>query len=230
MLLGWNEIVRRATLDQSIADKHFGPAGGGAPRSPLLATWIMSNGKLEKTREERALSVAELAEDLHDWPTGRFVIQQRESDKILEKLRSYEGRKLSMAERKTRIALRKKLRVLTDAEDLAVRAVNLMLADPELSGWFLTNGEPNNGVPLAIEAFLKNHLRPEFGRVPHDATYLRVSPPRDPHRRCSTLLTKQEVSSILSITSKRKKRYGKPLTDTVMELPMMFGLAKRRLQ
>jgi hypothetical protein len=36
VLLGWNEIVRRATLDQSVADKHFGPAGGGAPRSPLL--------------------------------------------------------------------------------------------------------------------------------------------------------------------------------------------------
>lgn len=219
VLLGWNEIVRRATLDQSVADKHFGPAGGGAPRSPLLATWIMSNGKLEKTGEELALSVAELAQDLHDWPTGHFVIRQRESDKILEKLRSYEGRELSTAERKTRIALRKKLRVLTDAEGLAVRAVNLMLTDPELSGWFLTHGEPHHRTPLEIEAFLNNHLSPKFDRVTFDSTHLRMSPPGDPDRRYSTLLTKQEVSSILNIMSKRKKWYGRPATDIVMELP-----------
>ena len=80
-LLGWNDIVRRATLDPSVADKHFGPAGGGALRSPLLATWMMSNGKLEQTGEELALSVEELTHDFHDWPKGHFVIRQRESDR-----------------------------------------------------------------------------------------------------------------------------------------------------
>lgn len=219
VLLGWNEIVRRAALDRSVADKHFGPAGGGAPRSPLLATWIMSNGKLEKTGDELALSVEELTQDLHDWPTGHFVIRQRESDDILEKLRPYEGRRLSTAERRTRVALRKKLRALTDAEDLAVRAVNLMLSDPELSVWFLKVWEPYGDTPLAIEAFVNNHLKPKAGTVPSDAIYLRMSPPGDPDRRCSTLLSKQEVSSILSIMSDREKRYGAALTDTVSELP-----------
>lgn len=219
VLLGWNEIVRRATLDPSVADKHFGPAGGGAPRSPLLATWIMSKGKLEKTDEELVLSVEELTQDLHDWPTGHFVIRQRESDKILEKLRSYEGRSLSTAERRKRVTLRNKLRLLTDAEVLAVRAVNLMLTDPELSVWFLKVWEPYGDTPLAIEAFVNNHLKPKAGTIPYDATYLRMSPPGDPDRRCSTLLSKREVSSILNIMAERKTRYGAPLTETVSELP-----------
>jgi len=38
-VLGWSEIIRRATLHEDVANKHFGP-GGGAPRAPLLATWV----------------------------------------------------------------------------------------------------------------------------------------------------------------------------------------------
>ncbi|MEJ2375712.1 MAG: hypothetical protein P8Y71_09935, partial [Pseudolabrys sp.] len=123
-------ILRRATLDQDVANKHFGPAGGGAPRSPLLATWMISKGHLEKTGRELALSVEELTQDLHDWPTGHFVIRQRESDALTEKLRHFESRNLSTAERKQRIALRKELRILTDAEERDVRGVKLMLTDP----------------------------------------------------------------------------------------------------
>jgi hypothetical protein len=104
ILLGWNEIVRRATLDRNVADKHFGSAGGGAPRSPLLATWMLSKGRLEKTGEELALSVEELIQDLHDWPTGHFILRLRESDDLTEKLRRYEGRNLSNNERKQRKA------------------------------------------------------------------------------------------------------------------------------
>jgi hypothetical protein len=218
VLLGWNEIVRRATIDSSVADKHFGPAGGGAPRSPLLATWIMYDGKLEKTRDELALSVTELVQDLHDWPTGHFVIRQRESDEIRKKLRIYEGRGLSTAERRARVALRKELHALTDAEDRAVRAVNLMITDPELSAWFLKVWEPYGDLPLAIEAFVNNELRPELVNNPPYAT-LRMSPPRDPERRCSTGLSEQEASSIQSLIHKRMKLFGKPATDTVAELP-----------
>jgi hypothetical protein len=157
VLLGWNELVRRATLDPSVANKHFGPAGGGAPRSPLLATWFMSSGKLEMSGEELALSVEELVQDFHDWPTGHFIIRQRESDKLLEKRRLYEGKPLSTDERKKRVELRKELRVLTNAEDLAVRAVKLILTDPELSIWFLKTW---NDAPLTIEAFVNNYVRP----------------------------------------------------------------------
>ena len=91
--------MRRATLDRAVMAKHFAPVGAKNPRSPLLATWIMSDGRLQTTGEHLALDVAELSEDLHDWPTGHFVIRQRESDDLLTELRRYEGRELSTDER-----------------------------------------------------------------------------------------------------------------------------------
>jgi hypothetical protein len=83
-------------------------------------------------------------------------------DEILKKLRIYDGRESSTAQHVARVALRKELRALTDAEDRAVRAVNLMMTDPELSPWFLKVWEPYGDLPLAIEAFVNNELRPKL--------------------------------------------------------------------
>ena len=154
ILLGWGEIVRRATLDRAVADKHFGMAGGHA-RSPLLATWFTSRRRLEKTGRELAVSVEELALDLHDWPMGHIVVREHESDALLERLRPFEGRQLTLAQRQTRIALRKQLRVTTDTEARIVRGVTLMLSDPDLSGWILKvweeDGERHHVRDLADE-------------------------------------------------------------------------------
>ncbi|MCG5076490.1 restriction endonuclease [Paraburkholderia tagetis] len=217
VLLGWGEIVRRATIDPQVANKHFGPSGGGAPHSPLLATWMMSKGKLEKTGTEFELSVIELIQDLHDWPNGHIVIRQRESDALLEQLRSFEGKKLSIKERKDRIKLRDDFRVLTDAEKFAERGILLMLTDPDVSVWLLTIWEQD--APLAIEAFVNNHLRPWNRASAASDVYLRMSPPGDPERRCSTPLSQEDVSLIWGIQTERQARFGNPLTDTVDELP-----------
>lgn len=217
VLLGWGEIVRRAILDPQVADKHFGPSGGGALGSPLLATWMMSKHKLEKTGDELELSTKELIQDIHDWPTGHIVIRQRESDDLLEQLRSYEGRKLSVKDRKKRIKLRDDLRVLTDAEGEAAQAIMLMLTDPDVSTWLLKVWE--NDAPLAIEAFINNHLRPRVGSSITSNQYLRMSPPGDPERRCSASISEKDVAAILEIMEWRRKEYGKPLTETVDELP-----------
>ncbi len=217
VLLGWSEIVRRATLDPQVADKHFGPSGGGAPRSPLLATWMMSKGKLEKTGAELELSVKELTQDLHDWPTGHIVVRQRESDALLEKLRDYEGRRLPDKKRKERINLRDELRVLTDAEDEAARAIMLMLADTDVSVWVLKVWEKD--APPAIEAFVNNQLRPRKRRSNAGTLYLRMSPPGDPERRCSEHLSQDDISAISKIKEWRREKFGKPLTETVDELP-----------
>jgi len=56
-VLGWSEIVRRATLHDRVADKHFGP-GGGAPRAPLLATLFTSGGRFEDRKLESHPRVA----------------------------------------------------------------------------------------------------------------------------------------------------------------------------
>ena len=44
-VIGWGELVRRATRHQHVAAKHFGSYSLG-PASPLLATWRASAGKL----------------------------------------------------------------------------------------------------------------------------------------------------------------------------------------
>ncbi len=217
VLLGWSEIVRRATLDPQVADKHFGPSGGGAPRSPLLATWMMSNGKLEETGAEIELSVKELTQDMHDWPTGHVVVRQRESDALLEKLRGYEGRTLSDKDRKARIKLRDELRVLTDAEGEAARAIMLMLADVDVSVWTLKVWDTD--APIAIEAFTNGQLRPRQSPSDASSLYLRMSPPGDPERRCSEHLSHADIEAISKIKAWRQEQFGKPLTETVDELP-----------
>lgn len=219
VLLGWNEIVRRATLDPTVADKHFAPAGGGAPRSPLLATWFMSDSKLEITTDELSMCVEELVQDLLDHPNGHFVIRQRESDQILQELRKYEGRTLSTSQRRKRIALRKELRVLTDAEKRAVRAIRMMITDPEISGWLLKVWEPYGDLPLTIEAFINDHTGLLVGNHSTHTSYLRMSPSGDPERRCATPLNAADLSAIWDIMETRRNRFGSPLTDTVSELP-----------
>lgn len=223
-LLGWGEILRRATCDRDVADKHFGPSGGGAPRSPLLATWMMSDGKLEKTGAELELSVNELVLDLHDWPTGHIVVRQRESDALLDKLRMFEGKALDTDKRKKRIALRNRLRILTDTERQAADAIMLMLTDPDLSGWLKVFPDD---LPLTIESYINNELRPKLPQPQSGrgngagALYLRMSPPgySGSDRRCSATLSHADMASISAIMKERVKMFGNPATNTVGELP-----------
>jgi hypothetical protein len=217
VLLGWTEIIRRVSLYPQVADKHFAFSGGSVPSSPLLATWMMSKGKLLKTGDEFEICVHELIQDLHDWPHGHVVIRQRESDDLLERLRAFEGRSLSLRDRKERIRLREELRVLSDAEKNAERAIRLMLTEPEVSVWLLKIWE--DGVSLAIEGFVNNHLRPWRDHSHACDLYLRMSPPGDSERTCSACLSRKDVSSIMDIMRKRQAMYGKTLTDKVGDLP-----------
>jgi hypothetical protein len=218
VVLGWAEIVRRATRDPQVANKHFGPAGGGAPRSPLLATWMMSNGKLELSGGDLELSVAELVQDLYDWPDGHIVIRQRESDALLETLRHFEGRDLTTEQRKERVALRTQLQKLKAAEALAVQGVMLMLTDPVVSELILKVWE--NDAPLAIQGFLNGHLGLGAQENSFGKTYLRLTLPDGDHHSCSTVISEEHVASILAIRQKRIEMFGNALTDTVADLPM----------
>ena len=216
-LFGWEEIVRRAMLDPAVTAKHFGPSVGVAARSPLLATWFMSEGRLEMTGDDLALAVAELSQDLHDWPTGHFVIRQRESDALLSRLRNFEGRQLSRPDRELRVKFRAELRTLTDAEGRAVRAVSLMLVDPDVSAWLQSVYEPYDRSPVAIESFINEQVNPSPVRgMP---IYLRMTPPDEPESRIQTPLSAAEVSCITAIMEKRRERYGAFLTECVSELP-----------
>jgi hypothetical protein len=46
-----------------------------------------------------------------------------------------------------------------------------------------------------------------------------MSPPGDPERRCSEHLSQDDISAISKIKEWRREKFGKPLTETVDELP-----------
>jgi hypothetical protein len=76
-VIGWRELVRRATRHQDVAGKHFG-SYSSKPASPLLATWRSSAGKLLLDDRELAIAVRELIHDLRDYPAGRILFRQQE--------------------------------------------------------------------------------------------------------------------------------------------------------
>lgn len=218
IVLGWGEIVRRATLDPDVADKHFGPIGGGTPRSPLLAVWMMSGGVLDKTGRELELSVAELAQDLRDMPSGHFVVRQRESEAIVETLKAFEGPGLSQSQRQERINLREKLRILTDREARAVDGVRAMLTDPDIAPWVLQVWRPSLA-HVSVSAYVQDHTG---GLIPTGVSnWLRLYPPNDylSEHRQTVRLTAEEAASVMRAEQKHMTKYKKPMTQSVDELP-----------
>lgn len=218
-VLGWREILRRATKDSDVVDKHFGPAGGGKPRSPLLAVLMMKDGALEKTGKELELSIAELAQDLRDHPAGHFVIRQQESDNLVEKLKKFERSGLSQAQRQRRIDLREELRVLTDREARAVEGVRAMLTDPEIAPYVLRVFQPSLA-HVTVAAYVQNHIGGAHigsGVSP----WLRLYPPKDygHERRQSARLTKHEAAAVMGRQQDFLEKHKKPMSPIVAELP-----------
>ena len=55
------------------------------------------------------MTCRELIHDLRDFPEERIALRQRESDELVSKLAAYDGRPLTITERKARLELRDKL-------------------------------------------------------------------------------------------------------------------------
>jgi hypothetical protein len=81
-VIGWRELVRRATRHPLVAAKHFGAYSQG-PASPLLATWQAADGKLLLADRELGIAIRELVHDIRDYPAGRIVVRQKESEDLL---------------------------------------------------------------------------------------------------------------------------------------------------
>jgi len=218
VLLGWGEIVRRATLHEDVANKHFGRSGG-EPRSPLLATWFCTKGKLELSGRELGIALKELAQDLQDWPMGRVVVRQRESDALLDRLHAFVGRDLGLDEREERINLRDELRRMTDREARAIQGLMLMLSEEPLRTYMTRVYIDDGHLAAAVHAHVENSLNPNFSLVDPNHTEARVRSPRDPETRMTIYMPKEAVSEILLLQQKRTAEYGRPLTDTIDELP-----------
>lgn len=217
VLLGWNELARRASLHPQVSDKHFGPSGVGAPRSPLLATWMMSGGKIVLTEQELELCVQELALDFHDWPAGHIAVRQRESDVLAESLRALEGNKLSVPSRKQRIKIRNDLRRLVEEERFAERGIKLMLTDPDLSSYILNVWEKE--AHLVIEGFMNTQVARGASNDQEPDHYLRLHWPDKPEEWISASLSAENISAIWGRNEAFKAQFGNPIVECVSELP-----------
>lgn len=218
VLLGWSELVRRVTLHREVADKHFG-AIGGTPAAPLLATWFTSKGKLELKGDDLEVSVQELALDLQDWPRGRIVVRQRESDRLLEEIQAFGSNSLSIERRRRRIELRKKLQFNIDKEQAIVRGITFMLTDPTVSPILVKVWEDET--TTTIKAFIERLLKSEPSTTYQSDHELHIWPPGD--KRLETRLKIIYPAQLYADISKLKlnyiKKWGKNLMGSVGELP-----------
>lgn len=218
-VLGWSEIARRATLHSNVAEKHFGP-GGGAPRAPLLATWFASKNRLEISGEDLALTCRELAHEFRDFPAGRIVLRQRESDDIVAKIAAYDGRQLTNPERKARLELRDKLARLESEEKRLSQGLRLMLGDPTIAVWMFTIYADSGDAPRAVTGFINHELDPNRASIDWQTIKMRLISPHDPEIWRSRYITQAQWTSISALKQKRDKRFGHGgHTNTVSELP-----------
>ncbi len=217
VLLGWGEILRRATRHTEVADKHFG-ARGGAARSPLFGTFYLDKGRLDTTGRQIELDIQDMIQDFQDDPSGHIVVRQRESDVLLETIAALGSPPRTRAAREKRIKLREELRWLKRREAWAAEGVRLMMTDPEMTSWLHLIWD----MPVAASAvwhFLDQAGTQPYKKGPTNPIHLRMSPPGAPTERASGLLTAAHLQAIEEIKDARQARYGDPLTTTVAELP-----------
>lgn len=217
VLLGWAEIVRRVSLDPDVANKHFGPSGS-AHRSPLLGSWFLSQGQFEKPRLELNLDLRELIQDFRDWPNGRAVFRQKESDALLDQIAALGDNTAKTPDRHRRISLRDELHRLQRREASAALAVKMMLTDPELQSWLGQVWPPEKTVQ-SIRSLVLDVVVPYSGGDSSNTRYLRLFPPSPADTHISARLDDAAITAIRNIEAWRLNKFGKTLTDTVDELP-----------
>lgn len=218
VLLGWDDLVRRALLDPQVAQKHFGPSGAGAPSSPLLASWMMERGLLTMSAQEFELSVQELALDVFDWPDGHIVVRHRESDELALQINAGLTGPRSEKSRRARIKLRQVAQRLREEERLASEAVLWMLTDADIAGWLLSEWRPELGA--TVKGFLERHVAQETADAKRNPEmYLRLFPPGADSHWISTGLTEQQVLEVQEREQVFFQRFQKHLSNDVLELP-----------
>ena len=225
-ILTWPEIVRRVARHDEVARKHFPLGGREDSFSPLLATWYTRDGKLETTGEEWALSVRELGEDYHDWPSGHVVIRQHEADSLVAKLRGIRG--TSNKDREHKLQLRRELRYMHGQESRIEQMIRRLYTHPQLKFYMLELYEKE--ASTILQSLIEFEVRRDLRRA--GECKIRIAPP-SPERLKGPLsihsvakgdmaldMPSAEFSSILKAESDFPERYsGNPITQVVSELP-----------
>lgn len=216
-VLTWPEIMRRVTMEPAVAHKHFGAVGGVAP-APLLATLFTEKGKLQCPTEEFKLLVAELTLDLHDWPNGRVLVRQRESDALLASIKTTEKLNLTSLQREDRIKRRKEYRSLHRQELRVASGIHFLASTPDIFELIFEVWE--RGSADFLRGFIEYTLG-DIG-VPPSTFEVRVWPPDDDSydNRITVNVPNDRIEDIEQRKVDIARRFGKVIAmNSVSELP-----------
>lgn len=162
-VIGWGELVRRATKHQVVAAKHFGSYSSHSA-SPLLATWRASHAKLLLDDDELAVNVFELIHDFREFPEGRIVFRQAESEDLLSKIKEKQAVvTAALDKRKNILKLRDRLKTEKDREARVTKGLRLLLAYEALADSLAYVWEDH--VALLVRSFVEQGIDPNFGNV-----------------------------------------------------------------
>jgi hypothetical protein len=217
VVIGWSELVRRATRHNLVASKHFGSHASG-PLSPLLASWTTTDGKLSLSDRELAVSTREIIHDLDDFPNGRITLRQTEAEDlqfVIKRLQAKSGRVLK--KREAVLDLRDQLKRLRDREASAVAGLMLLFGHKVLRD--LVRAAWQGEAPLLVRSFVEQALDPDFGIVT-GLEKIRIYPPGlEPSDAVAVFIPGADIVAVKNHHSELKKRYPKLRTDNVGELP-----------
>lgn len=217
-VLSWSDLVQLASSQASVVEKHFG-AVGGASRAPLLETWFTSKGQLEVAREELAVRCRELGHEFQDFPAGRIVARQRESDEIVAQLVFYEGRPLTVEERNARLQLRDRLAIMETKEARISRGLKLLLSDPTLTSYLFVVQRDSEDAARAVTGFVNQEVGDPLAPKKRDTFEMRIVSPNNPEFRQTRYISKSQLESTKSLIKERNKKFGPGHTKRVIELP-----------
>ncbi|WP_095089660.1 hypothetical protein [Mesorhizobium sophorae] len=221
VVLGWSEVVRRATRHQQVAAKHFGSHSTG-PASPLLATWPASAAKLQLNDRELGISIREIMHDLIDFPEGRVVVRQQESEDLLfeiKKLQATTSR--SLKGREAVLELRDKFKARRDREVAVIKALRLLLGHKIFCDlmWVAWDDQ----APLLVRSLVEQGLDPNFSTVT-GLEKIRIYPPDHPpgfgdDQSIAVFMPGAEVGSIVRNQWHLQKQFPNLETDNIGEMP-----------
>jgi hypothetical protein len=216
-VIGWRELVRRATRHEHVAAKHFGSYSFG-PASPLLATWRASAGKLLLDDRELGVAIRESIHDLRDYPTGRIVFRQQESEDLLFEIKKLQGTGgHSLSEREAILELRDALKAQRDKEAAIVEGLMLLFRHKGFKDLVRLVWEDE--APLLVRSFVEQGIDPNLSNVT-GLEKIRLHPPGyGAESSLAVFLPAAGIQAIWEHRKNLKQRYPELKTDNISELP-----------
>ncbi|QBL92319.1 hypothetical protein KSAC_00710 [Komagataeibacter saccharivorans] len=227
-VIGWSELVRRATRHPRIAAKHFGAYSAGQP-NPLLASWRASGAKLLLDDAELAVAIRELVYDFREFPAGRIAFRKQESDDLLLKICKLQaGASRSLERRKMVVKHREELYIHTEDEESTITGLKLLLGHPDISEYVRIVWEKHS--PLLIRSFIEQQIDPDLCDIAGKEKIRLIAPQALPDPAGSDIpvfISKHEHSEMVRYSFDLKAKYPNLDVETMTELfnPVQFGYA-----